>query len=90
MPVLVPRQAVADTELGLIELVGPAPVARLPVQGSVVVGRADRQVIIGHQPGQIGIARAQLEGDRVVAVIDQILDIGQQRLGRGFRILARW
>ena len=56
-------------EFAIVDLVGPGAVARLPVDGSVLIRRADGEVIIGHQPGQIGVAGVELENDHVVALV---------------------
>ena len=88
VPAVVAHQPVAHAELGLGQLVGAAAVAGLPVDRAVLVGRADRQVVIGHQPREIGIARPELEGHRMVAVVDDILHVLQKGRRRRGRALA--
>ena len=88
MPAIMPFERVVHAEFGRGQLVGTAAVARLPVCRAIVIGRNDRQVIVGHQPWQIRIGRSQFESDRVVAIVDKIDHIRQQRLGSRGRFFA--
>ncbi len=88
MPAVMARQREPDTEVTGFDLVGTGTVARSPVDRAIGVRRTDGQMVIGHEPRQIRIARRQFENDRVVAVLDDISDVGQQSLGRGGRAVA--
>ena len=85
MPVLVTRKRIADTEFGAGKLVRATAIAGLPACRAIVIRGHHGQVIVGHQPRQIGVARPQRDGNRVIAVINDILNVGQKRLGRRCR-----
>lgn len=89
MPALVAAEVEAHAELAVVDLVGARAVAALPVDRTVLVRRADGQVVVGHQPGQVGVAARKLDDNGMVAVGGNVRDVGEQRLGgRGALVAA--
>ena len=75
-------QLPADAPFPLVDLVGARAVTRLPVDAAVFVAGADRKVIVGHQPRQVGNPAFQRDDDRVIAIGLHVGHRRQQRFRR--------
>ncbi|MNJ58538.1 hypothetical protein D3C77_541720 [compost metagenome] len=78
-------QVHAHARFEALEAIAAGTHARLPV-GCAVLGRHDRQMIVGDNIGEIDVARMQLEHHRIVALGAHLRHITEHGLGcrRGF------
>ncbi|MNJ40919.1 hypothetical protein D3C77_358240 [compost metagenome] len=73
-------QVHAHAGLEALEAVAAGAHARLPV-GGTVLGRHDRQVIVGDHIGKVDVARMQLEHHGIVALGANLGDVAEHGLG---------
>ncbi len=78
----------ADTRFMVDDLIRAGAVSRLPVKRAVAICGQHRQVVVRHQPRQIGVTAGQLDRNRVLVVLDDFDDVGKQCLGGRGRLFA--
>ena len=77
-----------DARLEVLEHIAAGAHAGLPVHRAVVLGRADRQVVVADQEREVGVAARQRDHDGVLAIRLHVGDRRDDALGGGLGVLA--